>query len=248
MAPVQFEEGSEERLVVAIAAAVEDQDVCNLFDVVALCCINMRSVPASPALNALECVRPIEIVRHLKISRAKFRTRSEDKPLTPSQHLHAPQSFPEALRHDKQILFLRRSRLVSCQPCVGESNCQPCVDVLYLPLEPDIRRLHLVPLSTLRHGRCLQERAAHLPGLLLENLHGVWPLRRCEAEHSWLKDPCFLKRDFFDCVAQHIGMIEPERGNSADYRRDYVGCIKPSSETDLNDGNVDGLRKKDLER
>eukprot|EP00960_Hanusia_phi_P036054 752115-Hanusia_phi.AAC.1 len=24
---------------------------------------------------------------------------------------------------------------------------------------------------------------------------------------------CFLKRDFFDCVAQHIGMIEPERGN-----------------------------------
>eukprot|EP00960_Hanusia_phi_P014740 436707-Hanusia_phi.AAC.1 len=52
MAPVQFEEGSEERLVVAIAAAVEDQDVCNLFDVVALCCINMRSVPESTCIKS----------------------------------------------------------------------------------------------------------------------------------------------------------------------------------------------------
>ena len=48
---VELDEGLEERLVVAVAAAVEDEDVGSLFDVSALRCAHVRLVPVRSCME-----------------------------------------------------------------------------------------------------------------------------------------------------------------------------------------------------
>ncbi len=70
-----------------------------------------------------------------------------------------------------------------------------------------------------------------------------------ERRHTVLIYPAFVARNLLDRIAQHKGMVEPEAGHARDERtRDNVGRVVCPADADLEDGEADAKREKDVER
>ena len=77
--------------------------------------------------------------------------------------------------------------------------------------------------------------------------------RRCapvsgNGRTAGFNDACLFGSDFFDAVAKVVGVVDIDARDDGDERDDHVGGIPAAAHACFDDGDIDGLVGKILER